>query len=184
LFCGLSRESAAGHSAGSQERVPLAVCLVFHRWSGHGDVELDFLVFRGLSSESAADCCALSPQERLTRVVLDCTLKREMRLWFCPVLDENRDEKVLSDILRRGDAPKCAGAYVSAREVIKPHKVTIPIHTNPYQNPYQPITYPSEMLCSIELPQGLERTGTNHVFYKLRKPKGQSAATQVWKTRG
>jgi hypothetical protein len=43
---------------------------VTHRWSGHGEVELDLLVFRGLSSESAADCFALSPQERTTPVVL------------------------------------------------------------------------------------------------------------------
>jgi hypothetical protein len=41
---------------------------------------------------------------------------------FCQVIDENRDEKVLSDILRRGNALKRAGAYVSAREVIKLHK--------------------------------------------------------------
>jgi hypothetical protein len=57
-------------SAGSQERVPLVVCLVFHRWSGHGEVELELLVFRGLSSESAADCFALSPQERITPIAL------------------------------------------------------------------------------------------------------------------
>jgi hypothetical protein len=67
--------------AGSQERallailralkrVPLVVCLVFHRWSGHGEVELELLVFRGLSSESAADCFALSPQERITPIAL------------------------------------------------------------------------------------------------------------------
>jgi hypothetical protein len=56
----------------------------------------DFLVFRGLSSESAAGCFALSSQERSTRVVcfaersreahtvcfLGCTLKREVRLWI------------------------------------------------------------------------------------------------------
>jgi hypothetical protein len=101
--------------AGSQDRVPLAFCFGFHRWSGHGDDEVDFLIFRGLSSESAADCFALSPQERITPVVLDCALKREADLRFCQVLDENRDEKVLSDILRRGDALKRAGAYVSAR---------------------------------------------------------------------
>jgi hypothetical protein len=81
LLCGLSRESAAGHFVGSQERallailwalngVPLAVGLVFHRWSGHGEVELELLVFRGLSSESAANCFALSPQERITPIVL------------------------------------------------------------------------------------------------------------------
>jgi hypothetical protein len=57
-FCGLSR------------RVPLAVYLVFHRWSGHGDAELDFLVFRRLLSESAADYFALSPQERITLIIL------------------------------------------------------------------------------------------------------------------
>jgi hypothetical protein len=56
------------------------------------------------------------------------------------------------------------------REVIKLHKVTIPIDTNRYQHPS--ITYSSETLCSIEVSESLECTGTNHVFYKLRKPEG------------
>jgi hypothetical protein len=180
LFCGLSRESAAGHFAGSQERVLLAVCLVFHRWSGHGDAEPDFLVFRRLSSESAADCFALSPQERITPVVLDCTLKREVGLWSCQVLDENRDENVLSDILRRGDSPKHAGAYVSSRS----DQATRNDHTNQYQSLYQSISYSSEMLRSIELSKGLERlepqtTGTNHVFYRYREPECDPAEARL-----
>jgi hypothetical protein len=65
------------------------------------------------------------------------------------------------------------------QEVIQLHKVTIPIHTNPYQNPYQSITYSSEMLCSIELPKDHERTGTNHVFYRLGKPEGEPAEAQL-----
>jgi hypothetical protein len=43
--------------------------------------------------------------------------------------------------------------------------VTTPIHTNLDQkNPS--ITYSSETLCSIEVSEGLERTGTNYVLYK------------------
>jgi hypothetical protein len=56
--------------------------LVLPLGTAPGYVKEDFLVFRGLSSESAADCFALSPQERITPVVLDCALKREADLWF------------------------------------------------------------------------------------------------------
>jgi hypothetical protein len=157
---------------------------------GHspGDIKEDFLVFRGLSSESAAGCFALSSQERITLFV--CLRSAQERLtlfvfWlalssercvcgFCQALDENRDEKVLSDILRRGNTPKRAGAYVSARKAIKLHNVNtiqyprIPIYTK-FPNL---ITYSSETLCSIEVSESLECTGTNHVFYKLRKPEG------------
>jgi hypothetical protein len=92
LFCGLSRESATGRFAGSQERVPLAVCLVFHRWSGHGDAEPDFLVFRRLSSESAADFFALNPQERIAPVVCFCVeaLKRGSRRLYWIALSSER----------------------------------------------------------------------------------------------
>jgi hypothetical protein len=83
-----------------------------------------------------------SAQERLTLVVFWIALSSERCVCgFCQALDENRDEKVLSDILRRGNAPKRAGAYVSARKEIKLHNVNnvqyprIPIYTNPYQNP-------------------------------------------------
>jgi hypothetical protein len=141
--------------AGSQDRVPLVVCLVFHRWPGHGDVREDSLVVRTLkrdcrrlfcvefSGENHAVCLLLqSAQERLTLLVFWVVLSSERCVCgFCQALDENRDEKVLSDILRRGNAPKRAGAYVSARKEIKPHNVNnvqyprIPIYTNPYQNP-------------------------------------------------
>jgi hypothetical protein len=63
--------------AGSQDRVPLVVRLVFHRWSGHGDVKEDFLVFCGLSSEGAAGCFALSSQERITLVICFAEPSRE-----------------------------------------------------------------------------------------------------------
>jgi hypothetical protein len=56
------------------------------------------------------------------------------------------------------------------REVIKLHKVTIPIDTTRYQNPS--VTYSGETLYSIEVSESLECTRTNHVFYKRRKPEG------------
>jgi hypothetical protein len=83
--------------------------------------------------------------------------------------------------------PRNAQARMCWREVIQLHKVTIPIHTNPYQNPYQSITHSSEILCSIELSKGLERTGSNHVFYRLGNPEGEPAKArlpQAWKSSG
>jgi hypothetical protein len=92
-------------------------------------------------------------------------------------LDENRDEKVLSDILRRGDALKRAGAYVSARS----DSATQSDHTNPYQSIPKPhlSSYSSETLCSIEVLKGLEHTGTNNVFYRLGKVVGEPAEAQL-----
>jgi hypothetical protein len=76
--------------AGSQDRVPLVVCLVFHRWPGHGDVKEDSLVVRTLkrdcrrlfcvefSGENHAGCLLLrSAQERLTLLVFWVALSSE-----------------------------------------------------------------------------------------------------------
>jgi hypothetical protein len=58
--------------AGGNEWSVEAECLllVWPWGTAPGDVKEDFLVFRGLSSESAVDCFALSPQERITPIVL------------------------------------------------------------------------------------------------------------------
>jgi hypothetical protein len=75
--------------------------------------------------------------------------------------------------------PQNAQARMCRREVIKLHK--IPLNTRVYQPiPNFPLSsYSSETLCSIEVSKGLERTGTNHVFYKLGKPEGEPAKAQL-----
>jgi hypothetical protein len=66
--------------------------------------------------------------------------------------------------------PRNAQARMCRREVIKLHNVNtilhqlIPIHTK--------ITYSSETLCSIEVSEGLERTGNNHNVPYKEKSRG------------
>jgi hypothetical protein len=71
--------------------VPLVVRLVFHGWSGHGDVKEDFLVFCGLSSEGAAGCFALSSQERITLVIFFAERSREAHAALLVFVEHSRE---------------------------------------------------------------------------------------------
>jgi hypothetical protein len=63
--------------------------------------------------------------------------------------------------------PRNAQAHMCRRESQREYR-SIPVYINLYQAPSIP--YSSETLCSIEVSEGLKRTG-NHVLYQ-EKSKG------------
>jgi hypothetical protein len=89
--------------AGGNELSVEAECslLVLPLGTAPGDVKEDFLVFRGLSSESAADCFALSSQERITLFACFCgALKRGSRCLFSGLHSQARGASVVMSGIR------------------------------------------------------------------------------------
>jgi hypothetical protein len=68
--------------AGSQDRVPLVVCLVFHRWPGHGDVKEDSLVVRTLKRDCRRLFCVEFSEEKHAGCLFYGALKRGSRCLF------------------------------------------------------------------------------------------------------
>jgi hypothetical protein len=114
--------------AGGNEWSVDAECslLVLPLGTAPGDVKEDFLVFRGLSSESAAGCFALSPQERITPIVCvessredhaDCfALSPQERI--TPIVALNPQERITPMVCvesSREDHAGCFGLRSQAR---------------------------------------------------------------------